>query len=244
MACKFALSCQMLTSHIIFLVILVIATSGAYALGKLTFMGTLAGGIIATVLYLGFMFAGVTLLASFFILAVVATSWQKRNKKLSDFEQPEKRDAYQVLANGGVAGLMGLLNLYSPVYYPFFAVLMAAALASATADTLSSELGTIYGRRFYNVITLKPDEKGRDGVISLEGTLIGVAGSVIIALVFSCWAGWGWPALYIIIAGTAGNLFDSVLGATLERGGYIKNNAVNFLNTGFAAFIAWLLLLI
>ncbi len=42
----------------------------------------------------------------------------------------------------------------------------------------------VYGRRFFNIITLKPDGKGLDGVISMEGTLIGIAGCVIIAAIY------------------------------------------------------------
>ena len=234
----------MITSNIIFVILLLVATVGAYTLRKLTLVGSLTGGFIAISLYLGFMFAGVSLLATFFVMATVATSWQRRSKVSADANHSQKRDAYQVLANGGVAGLFGLMNFCPAVNYYFYATLMAAALASATADTLSSELGTLYGKRFYNIISFKPDEKGRDGVISLEGTLIGLAGSIAIALVFTCWAGWSRSFVYIIIAGTAGNLFDSILGATLERKGYIKNNAVNFSNTVFASFVAFLLLLI
>jgi uncharacterized membrane protein len=46
--------------------------------------------------------------------------------------------------------------------------------------------------------------------------------------------------IWIIIAGTAGNLSDSVLGALLERKNIIGNNAVNFLNTFIAALVALL----
>jgi uncharacterized protein (TIGR00297 family) len=89
-----------------------------------------------------------------------------------------------VLANGGVAALCGLLIWLIPSPgYPLI-ILLAAALSSATADTLSSELGTVYGRRFYNIISFKPDEKGRDGVISLEGTMTGIAGSAVIAVIY------------------------------------------------------------
>ncbi|AMR34598.1 hypothetical protein A0256_17135 [Mucilaginibacter sp. PAMC 26640] len=235
----------MLTSTIIFIFILLLVSVSVYALGKLTLAGTITGALTAISLYLGFLFAGLSLLGTFFILATLATWWQKRVKaQTGNFKHPEKRNAYQVVANGGIAAFFGLLNFYGFSYYNSFATLAAAALASATADTLSSEMGTVYGKRFYNVITFKTDLNGRDGVISLEGTLIGIAGSVAIALVFSVSAGFSRHSIIILIAGTAGNLFDSVLGATLERKGYIKNNIVNFLNTAFAALLAYLILLI
>ena len=92
-----------------------------------------------------------------------------------------------------------------------------------------------------NILTLKPDTKGLDGVVSIEGTLAGLAGSVLIALIYCLGFGWGIFALLVIISGTAGNLFDSLIGAGLERRGYIGNDLVNFLNTVFAALAAYLL---
>ncbi|RFZ84886.1 DUF92 domain-containing protein [Mucilaginibacter terrenus] len=229
---------------IIFSAILIGATTAVYKTRKLTLAGSFTGATVAICLYLGFLVPGVSILAVFFVMATVATSWQKRKKAaaIKDTHQ-EKRDAYQVVANGGVAAIMGLFNLFVPSLTPYF-VIMAAAMASATADTLSSELGTVYGKRFYNVITFKPDERGRDGVISLEGTLIGVAGAAAIAVVFASYGGAAAHAIVIVIAGTAGNLMNSLLGAALERKGYLSNNMVNFLNTAFAAFIAWLLVII
>jgi uncharacterized protein (TIGR00297 family) len=114
---------------------------------------------------------------------------------------------------------------------------MAGAFSSATADTLSSELGTVYGKKFYNILTFQKDKKGLDGVVSFEGTGIGIAGSAVMATIYCLGAGWSLAFLWIVIAGTIGNLCDSVLGATVERRQIIGNDVVNFLNTLIGAMV-------
>ena len=231
--------------QLVFLIVLIAASYASYKTGKLTEGGAITGGFIGLCVYLGTGYTGIAMLAVFFVLSTLATSHKKKEKRLlGEAEHPQKRDARQVLANGGLPALLGILATAMPDNTLLATVFMAAAFASATADTLSSELGTVYGKRFYNILTFKPDEKGRDGVISLEGTLTGIAGSAIIAFIYVLFFGWS-PVFWVVItSGTAGNLFDSLLGATLERKGYIKNNLVNFLNTAFAALVAYLLLLI
>jgi uncharacterized protein (TIGR00297 family) len=109
------------------------------------------------------------------------------------------------------------------------------------ADTLSSELGMIYGKRFFNIITFKKDHRGLDGVISIEGTLIGLAGAFVMAIVFWLYTDWSKALFVITIAGFLGNAIDSVLGALLERKKFIDNNAVNFLNTLTGALVCYIL---
>ena len=73
---------------------------------------------------------------------------------------------------------------------------------------------------------------------------MGIGGSLVIAIVYGIGFGWSNSLIWLIVAGTLGNLTDSVLGALLERRGYIGNNAVNFLNTLVAAFTMVLFYLI
>lgn len=228
-------------------VILFIGFGAAVAIytRRLTVAAGITGAVLALLIYAAAAITGVALMAAFFVLGTVATSWrasEKTGTKERSASSDMRRNAGQVLANAGVAGLAAMFILLLPAHKELFLVALAAVFSSATADTLSSELGTVYGRHFYNILSFKKDEKGRDGVVSVQGTLFGLAGSCIIATIYAIVFGWR-AVVWIIIAGTVGNLTDSVLGATVERKGVVNNDIVNFLNTFVAAIVAVLLYL-
>lgn len=230
----------MSSSYLILAMVLLGGISYSIAARKLTVTAAFIGALVACMVFAGGGFTGLAMMTIFFILGSAATSWQLKSKQQFNAEEKGRRTAGQVLANAGTAGFCGLMVLMIPSQAVLFQLMMAASLASATADTLSSELGMVYGRRFFNIITFKADARGLDGVISAEGTLIGIGGAMIIALVYAFGHGLGFFLLGIVLAGTFGNITDSVLGAVLERKGFIGNNMVNFLNT-FAAAIFMLL---
>jgi uncharacterized protein (TIGR00297 family) len=208
--------------------------------GKLTPAAAGTGGVLGLLIYAGGGFAGLALLALFFGLGTAASGWRVADKRRLGLAEENKgrRTAGQVIANAGVAGLLGLLAWQWPPAAPLARLMLAGSFAAATADTLASELGNVYGRRYYNILTLKPDTRGLNGVISLEGTVLGLAGTAVLATAYCLSAGWGPACGWLLVAGTAGNLADSVLGATVERRGLIGNNAVNFLNTLTGALVA------
>ncbi|SDD20495.1 TIGR00297 family protein [Mucilaginibacter pineti] len=236
----------MFSSNTILALIIIAGITYAIAARKLTVIAALTGGVVAYLVFVGAGFTGVAMMTAFFIMGSAATSWQANKKLVFDAANEHKtgRSAAQVLANAGVAGALGLFTLFYHQQHPLLILMMAASFASAAADTLSSELGTVYGKRFFNIISLKPDERGLDGVISLEGTLAGLAGSIIIAVIYAFGFGWDINILWIILAGTAGNLSDSAMGALLERKSYIGNNTVNLLNTLIAALVMLLIYII
>jgi uncharacterized protein (TIGR00297 family) len=210
---------------------------------KLNVTGALTGGALGIAIFLGAGLPGLVMLGTFFIVGSVATSWKLTDKIAAGLAESNKgrRTASQVLANAGVAGLVGLLAWLYPTQADLFQLMLAASFASATADTCASELGNVYGRHFYNILTWRSDTKGLDGVVSLEGTLLGFLGSCLIGGIYALGWGWGWSVIWILLAGTIGNLVDSILGGSLERSGYLTNDAVNFLNTFVAALVALLL---
>ncbi|HEX6915871.1 MAG TPA: DUF92 domain-containing protein [Chitinophagaceae bacterium] len=231
----------------VFYIVLPVLTALTVPARKLDIPGALLAALLAALIYEGSGITGILLLGMFFFLAVSATSWKTSAKQASGFAEANKgrRNAAQVFANGGLAALLALFGIISESHQAIILVMIAGAFSSATADTVSAELGMIYGRRCYNITTLKPDVRGENGVISLEGTLFGVAGSLAIALVYVLSSGWhGAAFLAILVAGTVGNLADSFLGAVLERKHVIGNNAVNFLNTLVGAAVAGAMVLL
>ena len=62
-------------------------------------------------------------------------------------------------------------------------MVVTAALAEATADTLASELGEVLGGPPLLLTTLRRVAPGTDGAISLAGTLAGASGAVLVVLV-------------------------------------------------------------
>ncbi len=187
------------------------------------------------------------------VLTSLATRFGRaRKERLGIAEEKHGRVAAQVSANLGMAALVATpaahvwianaLPVASSELIPFFAVALAA-LAEAAADTVSSEIGQVLGGRPFMLTTVRRVDPGTNGAISLAGTLAGVVAAGVIAAAGTWALHGGWEMLAIGWAGGVfGLIFDSLLGATVERKGWLNNDAVNFLSTGSAAGFALALL--
>jgi len=184
------------------------------------------------------------------ITSLATRAGRRRKEDLGTAESKRGREARQVAANLGVATIVsnplvqswmidrGWLFTHGIRPAPVFAVGLAA-LAEAAADTVSSELGQVLSGHPRMITTLGKAEPGTDGAISLGGTAAGIIAAGAVAAAGSRALDGGTVILAVSwIAGVFGLFFDSLLGATLERRGWINNDAVNFLSTVSAAGVA------
>ena len=201
--------------------------------GKVDVAGALAGGLIGTSIFLAGGFTALGMLLALFVLGTAASHWRKAEKtKLGLAQENEgKRSVRHAVSNGGVAAICGLLAWGLPQYESIFLTALASCFSSATGDTLSSELGNLLGRRYVDVLSFRTGSRGEDGIVSLEGSLAGVIGSLIIAMLFGLGYGWSGLVLIVLLSGILGNYVDSILGASLQRQGWLNNDEVNLVST-------------
>lgn len=172
-----------------------------------------------------------------FTLTFAATRFGRRRKEAMGAGEPRQgRRASQIVANLGIAGLCA-----SGISGAWLAACIAA-LAETTADTVSSEMGQALGGTTRMITTGRRVPAGTDGGVSLIGTALGAAAAAAVAAVaVLCGAISLHAALIAFGASLAGLIFDSVLGATVERSGWIGNDWVNFASTVLAAVLAYTL---
>lgn len=186
------------------------------------------------------------------------------------FEKGSQRDYKQVLANGGVPLFVCVLNTLIPNAIDWYLVYLLS-IAISTADTWSTEFGTLFAKNVYLITSFKKVEPGISGGISFIGTIGGVIGSLIIATSGILFVKINLnKILLIVVFALFGNLFDSLLGATAQviykcsscgkltekkvhcelptnyyKGvSFIDNDMVNFASVLFISFVYFIFLII
>jgi len=158
------------------------------------------------------------MLAFFFSSSGLSRLFARRKSALNEkFSKGGRRDWAQVLANGGLGmGLIVAQVLLPDQTWPWWAY--AGAIAAVNADTWGTELGVLSPTRPRLIASGKPVESGTSGGVSLWGTLASLGGGAFIG-VFAALplrSGWALPLGVVALAGLAGALFDSWLGATVQ----------------------------
>lgn len=167
-------------------------------------------------------------LVVFFMLGTLAGRLNKTQR--SDVKHNKSRDAFQVLANGGVVLMLMVAHevIHEFISYQFFVLI---SIAVACSDTLSSEIGMRFGKKTYHILTFKPIEKGVSGGVSIPGFLGAIFGSSVIAFFDLN------HFLLILFWGILGSVIDSLLGVLFQakylNQGVLTDRPTNQLVGGF-----------
>ncbi|MFP3387740.1 DUF92 domain-containing protein [Brevibacillus sp. SIMBA_040] len=204
----------------------------AYIKRSLSGSGFLAAMILGTVMYALGSAVWFGSLIAFFISSSLLSKWKKhaQEEAESGYEKTGRRDAGQVLANGGLGLLLCTINWAFP--HPLWWYAFLGVMAAVTADTWATEIGGLSRTPPRSIKTGQRVLPGTSGGVSVLGMGASLAGGLFIGAV-------AWlllsvsshsapdavatalrPAAWIGLAGLAGiigSLTDSWIGATWQQ---------------------------
>ena len=251
--CAYLVDRSALDSNLPFLgrrVLLAVAINAFFALLTLGLRfidrsGAAAGFLLGVAVYLGYGWKSFLMLFAFFVLGSVATrvGYASKAKRGVAEKRGGARSWREATANS-LAGAFFAILAITTHHEAAFLVALVAAFSEAAGDTVSSEIGQWLSQRAYLITTFKAVPAGENGGVSVGGTLAGfMASGIVVAVGFALGLCGPGGAAIALGAAFAGNLLDSVLGATIERRGLVTNGIVNFAGTSFAGGLALALMM-
>lgn len=181
----------------------------AWRAGALRWSGGVAAGAVGTAVLVAAGWPGGLILLAFFLpSSAVSRLWPAPTSSLD--AKDDRRDGWQVLANGGVPAAAAVM--VGPDAAPW---VLAAGLAAAAADTWATAVGAhsrTAPRHLLRGVVVPP---GTSGGVSPLGTAGAAAGAAIVALAAAPFLGWRGTGVVWLI-GIGGMLLDSLFGAALQ----------------------------
>lgn len=175
--------------------------------------GAAAATAVGTAILHRLSWRGAALLGAFFVSSS-ALSRLSHGQEVAH-QRGSRRDAVQVLANGGVAALAVLIDDRQAL------ILAAGALAAATADTWATEIGSTSPDTPRLIVSRRPVAAGTSGGVTTRGMAGALAGAGLLGLTTVIV---GRPApvarragTVVAVAGITGSLVDSVLGELVQE---------------------------
>lgn len=213
-----------------------------YRARTVTVAGAVVGAAIGIVTWLAAGGAGWTMLFATFAMAAAATRLGHQRKATLGIaeERGGRRGPGNAIANTGLAAWAFAVSL--GMHDPAAAMLCAvAALATASSDTVASEVGKAWGKTTWLITGMRRVPPGTSGAVSLEGTVAGAFAALALAGVGAALA--LIPTLAVVpvaIAATVASFAEGWLAVQFEASGTLNNDSLNFLNSLIGAALALL----
>lgn len=199
----------------------------AYWKKSLSGSGFASAVLLGTLMYALGSSAWFGTLIAFFVTSSALSKWKQRLKAAAEsgYAKSGRRDAGQVLANGGLGLLLCLGHAALP--HPLWWAAYVGVMATVTADTWATEVGGLSRTAPRSIVSGRTVEPGTSGGVTPLGLAATAAGGMFIGAV--SWglsvssaealpAGRSFTALILLGAagGVAGSLADSWLGAVCQ----------------------------
>ncbi|WP_036745465.1 DUF92 domain-containing protein [Paenibacillus sp. UNC451MF] len=203
----------------------------AYSKRSLSASGAAAAIIVGTIMYVFGSFPWFGTLIVFFITSSLLSKWKQRRKAAveQNYAKTGRRDAGQVLANGGIGMLLCIGHSLWP--HPFWWAAYIGIMATVNADTWATEIGGLSRSLPRSIVNGRRVPAGTSGGVTWLGLAASLAGGIVIGI--SAWAllylqhggeqssvegavSWWGILLLGACGGLAGSLIDSWLGAVCQ----------------------------
>ena len=219
------------------------AATGAYS-KMLTPSGLLHSWALGVILWSSFGWQGWSLCVVYLLAGSRVTKVKMQDKVALGIGEGRggKRGPENVWGSAATGALCALAALRWPAHAAVLRLGYVASIATKLSDTFASEIGKAYGYNCFLITTLKPVPRGTEGAVSVEGTLAGVGGSLIIAAYGALVGliGRDWRSVALVAAAAfVGTTAESYIGAIAQdKVKLLTNEVVNFLNTLIGAAFA------
>ncbi len=214
------------------IIALVILSFFAYLLKMLDFNGTILSFVVGIIILYFSNYEFLLILILFFILSTGIP----KVKKITKNNGWERRGWQSVLSKGIVPVILAIL----PISYNTKIYLFTVAVASATADTLSGEMGRISKKTFL-ITNFKKVEPGTDGAVSILGELWAIFGALLVSIFSYIFHQNMEFLIFSTIFGFLGSQIDSILGALFERKNILNKFQVNLFAIGINTVFAYII---
>lgn len=176
--------------------------------GALRLSGAAAAALVGALTLIGAGWMGGAVLMAFFLPSTAISRLWPAAASAAD-PKGDRRDAWQVLANGGIPALAVALGGLPG------AMAFAAGLTAAAADTWATAVGAHSRTPPRHILTTQVVSPGTSGGVTVLGTVGAAAGAALVAIAAVPLVGLRGAALAFGI-GMGGMVLDSALGAGVQ----------------------------